>query len=175
MTLLDLFQKHEVLTREVVDTYWLSQSCSPSKRKEEEERIRQDNERALRLIKEIDELTNRIYEALATHYVDIDGTRLSLATIHQYIISDELSCLSHMGNHLGEYDACKVPAFHPKYFNARLNYFQTLNRSKYVEATEGNTILADPLKLHDEVRDQQFSFMSKLRNEYVKQLVAIEV
>lgn len=176
MKLIDLFHQQEVLTAEAVDIFHLSNYVSSqSEMKREEEKILKDNERALRLLEEIDNLTNRIFKALADNEVVINGTRYSLATLHYYIVSSEESYHSSVGELVGECDACKVPAFHPTYFNARLNYLQSLDTSRRMVAYDEYTLLVDPLKLHTETKNYYFNFMAEVKNVYLKAIATIDV
>lgn len=177
MKIVDLLRKYELLTKEVADVNWLSKYVDlESNAKKEGERIYRDNQRMLIAVQELEEFTNRIFEALATHYVSIMGTQYSLAILHYYITNEETFEFDNPTCNYVDYSVCKVPALHPQYIVGKVEYLKTLDRSQMIGDNWGDKkILVVPLKLCDKTESAEFDFMSEVRNVYLKQITSIDV
>lgn len=175
MKLIDLFTQHEKLTNEV------NNSCrfcgyvdSQSQVKAEEEKFRRNHEKVLSDLKELDNLSNRIFEALATNYVEVRGVKLSLATVHHYIHNFK-NATNQM---FGGIDTCAIPSFHAGYSTARRRYYETLMFDIQISSdADFEGILVDPLKIKDKDRSECNSddYLSDLKNAYIKAIAEIEV
>ena len=188
MKIIDLFSRYELLSREIVEVNWLSRRVhSESDVKKEEEKIYKDNQRMLDAVQELEELTNRIFEVLATNYVEIRGTRYSLATLHHYITSEESNEFDRVCNYV-DYSLCKVPALHPQYCVGKVEYLRTLDKSQWqdemksmmyeeaeLDVNPRQEFLVDPLKLCEKTESAEFDFMSEVKNVYLKAITSVDV
>lgn len=176
MKLVDYFTQHEKLTNEVMNNCRLCGYASTNaEAKVKEEEFRKNNEKVLRSLRELDDLTNRIFEVMATNYVEVDGVRLSLMTIHHYINNFRCAFGFQPMHGLESAVACAVPSFPANYANARRFYLESLERGRFTLPNEDEDIFVDPLGLKSRDGGDVNNYLSDLRNAYVKKVAEIEV
>ena len=159
--------------------YFTSQTtvCCEAEVKMETERIKKGAEQYKAIVDKFEQLSNRIFEQMATHYVDVEGNRLSLLTLSTIISNEpfgveETDTIDIFG---GRYEIGNFSrsVSHPRlcYLNCMDNVIGNTCRSMPC----GETILVDPFNLGETNGHLRDEYLAKARGIYIKALCEVDL
>lgn len=179
MKLIELITQHDLLSQQMyrVDVPYCFESSDMNKEdiKAKEEELKKHHENVLAKLKDLDEMYNRILEAMATHYIEFRGIKMSLMTMYNYLshynTDAKVSFLSEKEENIANvrdlYGECSLP---------RLNYLWLLSTASYEARTvEDGEIFIDPLELGDASLNFKFEFLAEMKSVYIQQIATVEV
>lgn len=151
--------------------------CCDAEVKEETERIKKSAELYKAIVDKIEQLSNRIFEQMATHYVDVEGSRLSLLTLITIINNEpfsveETDTIDIFG------DSMAVGNFSRSVCHPRLSYLDCMDNVAFPTFRGmhcGEPILVDPFNLGKESSHLKDEYLAKARSIYIKALCEVDL